>query len=184
MANCINYNCDELGSHTINDECGDEILGGIKHVVLLDCGHSVVDPSDAAEINAALAANEAVLIRNVKLSVDAGSPVEIDPPVACSPAKVITYERQGTFIDGNVNNANVTFYNGVFGGRSLGGMILFECGNEANETITFIDSEIRMQGDRLIPDSNTDFQRFEGTFKWRSKNMPAIYAAPVGVNGL
>ena len=178
MANCLSYNCDPLIDHTINALCGEPILGGAKNLVFLDCDHLLTDPSSGTQINAEVAAGRAVLVKNVSLDIPRASATKIESPVACSPDVVVTYERSFNLVDGNVNDDNIDFYNTLFGGRSIGGLIIQECG--ANQ-VTWIDSEVVLEGDRVLPKSNKEFQRFEATGTWLNKNMPHIYASPVGV---
>lgn len=182
MANCINYNCDPIGEHTLNAACGIELLGGMSDAILLDCNHTVTNPSSASQINANIASGNARLVKNIKIGLALGSAVKVDALIACGTARIVTYDRSGTLIDGNVNSANVAFYNTLFSGRKLGGIILNECGQEdTNPQVTWIDSEVEFTGDRIVPDNNKEFQKFEGTFTWISKRMPNIYAQPIGI---
>ncbi|MFI5404911.1 MAG: hypothetical protein ACHQ1D_00210 [Nitrososphaerales archaeon] len=179
--NCINYNCDDLEPHTLNEDCGDNLLGGLSDAVLLDCNTNLVDPTNGTQVLAEIAAGRAWIVRNIKVGIPLGSPVQIDALKACGTQTLVTYNRTGTWVDGNVNQFNIeTFYNSVFRGRSFGGMILKECGNP-NAKITFIDAEITFTGDRVIPDNNNELQRFEGTFSWKSKDLPRQLNEPVGV---
>ena len=184
MANCINYDCnDELGTYTQND-CGEELLAGVSGIVLLECNTQLTDPSSATEINDEIAAGRATLINGVKIGLDAPSPVEIDSNVVGATQKLVTYNRQGSLIDGNVSIANVEFYNKVFGGRTFGGAILYLKGTEestAGAFVTYIDAPINFVGGLPIKNNNDENMTFNGTFKWRKKDMPALATAPVGI---
>jgi len=164
MANCINYNCTELPDHVQND-CNSILKGGVDAVIVLECGHSITDPSNATQINDAITAGKATLIEAVKYSVEAASPIEIDSDVACQAPRTINYDRAGTYLDANVSDINIDFYNELNDGRNFGGLILHEC--DADE-ITWIDDAVRFSGSRVIPNDNNDRQRFEGGFKWKS----------------
>lgn len=177
MANCVNYNCTDLGEHTPNN-CNAILLGGISSLLILMCDHVITDPSNATQVNAAIADGTAILVEDAKIGVNAPSPVTIDSDVAGQPARVVNYDRSGTLIDANVSNANVTFYNDLFDGRAFGGLILYEV--DADQ-VTWIDKAIRFTGGRIIPNDVNDRQRFEGTFAWKSLTEGAIYSAPVGV---
>lgn len=179
---CVNYNCiDPLGTHTLN-ACGIERQGGASAAVLFECGSLPTDPTDGAEINALISAGEAYLIRNVNISYEAASPVEIESNIPCQPAKVINYDRTGRLIDTNVNEQNVVFYNKIFAGRVFGGMIIFECGNEDDPKAKYIDKSITFTGSDLLPSTDSEWQRFEATFKWKSRypNVSVI-DVPTGV---
>lgn len=184
MANCINYNCsDPLGDHTLND-CGEELLGGGSGAVALECNHQLTDPSSAVQINAEIAAGRATLFKNVKIGLDAPSPVEVDSNIGCGSTKVVTYDRTGTWVDGNVNAANQDLYDNLFSGRQLGGLIIHECGTEETDTpkVTWIDASITFTGGRILPTGNNEFQRFEGAFKWRGlRSKSSIHNKPTGI---
>ncbi len=181
MANCINYNCDDqIGDQVLND-CGIELQGGIDAVIFLECDNQLTDPSDAAEIQAELDAGRATIFNNVKYSLDPPSPVKIASNVACAPDKIVRYDRTGTLVDGNVNDANVDVYNEVFSGRSFGGLILHEC---ETGKVTWIDEEIIVEGGRVIPDNNGEFQTFTGVFNFQTKPDQVdgnIFDEPVGI---
>jgi len=184
MSNCLNYDCnDPLGSHLPND-CGEEILGGVSAILLLECNNQLTDPSSASQINAEISAGRAHLLQNLKVGLDAPSPVEIDSNVAGGTTKLVTYDRTGTLIDGNVSQNNVEFYNKVFGGRVFGGAILYIIGTQeatGGELTTFIDASVTFTGGLTIPSNNNEFMTFNGMFKWRKRDMPTLESAPVGI---
>lgn len=179
MANCINYNCnDPLGLHLLND-CGDELQGGVKHAIILECDTQLTDPSNAVQVQAEIDAGRATLVKNIKVGMPAASPVKIASNVACSTDKLVTYDRTLTWMDGNINDNNITeFYNNLLAGQSKGGLIIYECGADQ---VTWIDDEVRFTGSRIIPDSDNEFQRFECTVEWRNKYDSTIYSAPAGI---
>lgn len=178
MANCINYECDEaLGTHLLN-ACGEEIQGGVKNCIVLECGHTVTDPSNATEIQDNIDNGKATLIKNVKISLPAPSPIMAASNVACSTDKLVTYDRSLSLMDGNVNDVNIDFYNRLLSGQSKGGIIIHEC---AADKVTWIDDEIKFVGGRIIPDNDNEFQRFEITGNWRNKYEAQIYDVPPGI---
>lgn len=178
MANCVDYNCsDALGDQILLD-CDGDTLGGVSAVVFLECDHQLTNPSVAAQYTAEIAAGRAHLYEDVEISITKASPVKITPPAGCAVEKVINYDRAGTYRDGNVNSTNVENYNTLFSGKPLGGIIIFEC---KGDRVTWIDSEVRFEGDRLIPASQKEIQTFDGNFNWTSLTMPMIYDKPVGI---
>lgn len=184
MPNCVNYDCnDPLGTQLLND-CGEELLGGGSGALLLECDHQLTDPSSAVEIAAEIAAGRATLFKNVKIGIDQASPIEVDSNVSCGTSKLVNYDRTGTWIDGNVNSANVTLYDKVYSGRTFGGMVIYQCGTaeaDSGELVEWIDAAITVTGSKLLPNTNNEFQTFNGTFKWRKKTMPSLHTAPVGI---
>ena len=177
MANCVNYNCSELPDWTAND-CNSILLGGISSFIILECDNQLTDPSSASDINTEIAAGRATLIEDVKVSIEAASPIEIESDVSCQPPRTVNYDRSGSLIDANVSDDNVNFYNNLFDGRAFGGIIIYECDSDQ---VTWIDAAVRFSGSRLIPNDSNDRQRFEGTFKWKALNNGRIYSAPTGI---
>jgi hypothetical protein len=177
MSNCISYLCDELDAHQLND-CEEEIQGGFPHVILLDCGHEITDPSNAEEVDAAITAGKAILVKNVKFGVEARSAIQIDSNIACRPQKTVNYDNTATLIDGNVNNQNALFYEKIFGGRAIGGIIALNC---ATGDVWWYDASMYATGALIQPASDDEFMRFEGTFAWKGKGITRRFAAPAGV---
>lgn len=185
MSNCLNYDCnDPLGDHMPND-CDEVLLGGIDAIIVLECDSQLTDPSSAVQIAAEIAAGRATLIENVKVSIEAASPVTVDPLVSCSTPKLVNYDRSGTIIDGNVSDNNIDVYNKINAGRAFGGLILHLCGTEdsvGGAKVLWIDKKVEFTGSLIVPPNNNDIQRFEGKFTWRSKGDPNMYASPSTFN--
>lgn len=180
MVTCVDYLCNDLETHLLND-CSEELLGGQDQAVIYKCAANITDPSDGAQILAAIAAGDAVLVKNIKVGIDAPSPIEIDSNIALRTAKVANYDRTATWMDGNINNQNVnTFYPSWWNGTPIGGAIIYENGN-STKAVTWINSPIQGIGGRILPPDNNEFQRFEGTLKWKNLTDPTRHAAPAGV---
>lgn len=184
MANCLNYDCnDPLGTHVPND-CGEELLAGVSGMVLLECNTQLTSASSASQINAEISAGRARLLLNLKVGIDAPSPIEIESNVAGGTTKLVTYDRTLNLIDGNVSSSNISFYDGVFGGRVFGGAILYLVGTEEStvgEQVYYINSAINFTGGLTIPNNNNEFMTFNGVAKWRGKTMGTLVTAPVGI---
>lgn len=179
MANCIDYNCTDLEDHVKND-CEEEFQGGSDQLVILDCDHQVTDPSNGTEILVEIAAGRAKLIQNVKLGLDLPTPVTVDSNISGRTPKVVNYDRTGTLMDGNVNQFNNEFYDALNNGRAIGGIIILESGAGSTK-VTWINKAVQFQGGRVFPNVDTEFQRYEETFSWRSLTEPVIADAPAGV---
>lgn len=177
MATCLDYGCaDEIQAQLLND-CEQEVLGGASAAVVLPCGHTITDPSDGTAINALIASGDARLYENLKIGIDLPSAVEIESNIACRPPKRVTDERSGTWIDGNVNSNNVSAYDSLKN-NTIGGLIISECDSGK---VTFINEPLSFSGGRILPPTDSEFQRFEMVFKWKSRTEPTIHDAPVGV---
>ena len=178
MADCISYDCtDDLGNHLLNT-CGVESLGGLKDIIILECNHTLTDPSDGTEVLAEIAAGTATLIKNVKIGVPAASPIKSAALIACSSDTVRNYDRTLNWVDGNMNENNIQLYNNLLGGQVKGGAILHGCGTDE---VTWINSPISFEGSRVIPDTDDDAQHFAITGMWKEVTEGSIYSTPVGV---
>jgi hypothetical protein len=174
---CPSYNCDELSDHLLND-CEVALQGGSDQIIVLDCGHTITDASNATQINDNITSGKAKLIQNIRVGLDAGSAVEVDSLIACRPQVTVNYDRTMSLIDGNVNSTNVGFYDQVFNGRAIGGLIVHLC---AADKVLFIDENIKASGSLIVPNNDSEFIRFEGTFKWKSIANPQITDVPAGI---
>lgn len=185
MANCVEY-CDDapIGTPEII-ACGSDPVGGINAMIPLACNHTISNPSSATEVNNNINAGTAWLFQRVSVEIGEPTPVEQESLVPCETNQLVTYDRELTYINPNVSQENIDIHNNLFSGRTLGGLLLLECGSEDDDEqfVTWIDSAIRFTGGRLVPRTNTEFQRFSGKGKWRSKKDPQRYPAPVGVVG-
>lgn len=181
MANCYQYNCaSQLGDHTLND-CEEEVPGGFRNVILLECNHELTDASNGTAVQAEIDAGRATLIKNVKVSIPAASPVTVPSNIANTPDKVVKYQYEITYMDGNINPQNMTFYNEAFSGRQFGGLIV----HQADEGVVhFFNKDFRMQGSLVAPDNDGENQRYEGTIRMEAKNdavNPVYSTEPPGV---
>lgn len=182
MANCINYNCDPLGTHTIDNSCKGIVKGGVQNLILLDCNHQMTNPSSAAQLNSEINANRAKIITNVRCGFNKPSPITVESLVSCGVPRPVNYDRVGTIKDGNISSTNIDFWNSLVSGRWLGGMVLLECYDAGDKPyVTWINAQVFCEGGRVVPDVNTGVQLFDMEFKWRSLRDAQRYDAPVGV---
>lgn len=191
MANCINLcTSDPLGDYEL-PECTNDPVGGMSAVIWLECDHQLTEsdflagPVDlGTAINAEITAGRAHLVERCSFTLEAASEVTQDSLVPCEVPSLVTYERSGNYINPNVTQTNITFHNNLFDGRNFGGVIAYECGyDDSTETkyVTWVDASVKVTGSRIVPSANTEFQRFEGVAKWKSKYNPQRYEAPTGV---
>jgi len=177
MPNCINYNCTELGTHTQNN-CNATKLGGIPAIIILGCDHTITDPSDGTAINAEIAAGRAWLVERIKVGVNAASAVTEESSVSGVFETLLTYDREATLVDNQVNDTNRQFYDSLFNGQEFGGIITYE---KYASQVSWYDAAIVFQGSRPVPNENNASSKFEGVFKWRSMEDGSIYTVPTGV---
>ncbi len=184
---CTNYNCEELGTHIAGANCGRPTQGGSEDWVILDCDATTTDASNAAQINADIAAGRAVVVTGVKSGFNKPSPISVDAISSCGVPVVVNNDWVGLIKDGSINNQTIDFWNRFIGGRVAGSIIMFECHDEGDDAlVTWIrpPSGIRFEGGRVLPDTNNQSQVIDMEFKWRQLQSPLRWAAPVGVTGL
>jgi len=182
MANCNSYNCDSLGAYNSTfDNCSTFRTGGTSALVLLACGAILADPTDGTEINALIAAEQAWLIENVKVGIQAGTPVTVDPVTSCGTPKVIKNTYTMSVYDAKVDATNNDFWNQLINGYVVGGFIANICSTDRLDDIAiYVDAEVSFSGGLVNPYVNTELIRFELTATWNSVGYDVI-TAPTGV---
>lgn len=180
MANCPSYDCGQDFPSYVMSGCTTKYKGGSNASVIIRCGYEVADPSDGTEINALIDAGNAAAISNLKINWDAPSAVTTPSYVGCVPDTLATQDWSMTFIDRNVTAEASEFYGALirdFGGE-IGGIIVRDCGAGR---VHYINEAITMSGGPVMPDQDTDIQRYELTLNWRSDDFPEIASSPADV---
>ncbi len=173
------YTCDDLEEQVLNIDC-DPLTGVVPEVMLFKCGATPTDPSDDTEINALLAAGDAVLYKSLKVLVNAPSEISQASLVAGETDAVSNYDRTISWIDGNVNALNIDAYNAMnsSNGKVFGGALLYYC---ESDQVKFIQGNSRLIGG--FNDVENEQSKWEGELRWRSKTDPTLHAAPAGIFG-
>lgn len=177
MSSCVK--CDNIPDEDLGSCTAD--LGGVDQILLVECGVPlIVDPSDEAEINALILAGTAKIYHNLKVGVDAPSPIEVDALVSCQTPSVLNYDRTGTMISGNMLPANIVSLNTLnnASGNEWGQALLYEC---ENGNVQHIAATVKVKGGIITPPDNNEYKRWEGTLSWRAKGDPLVYTAPTGI---
>lgn len=179
---CNSLNCTELPNYTTND-CDEVLLGGSDQIIIFECGSQVTDPSNSAQVQAAITAGTAKLIQNVKFGI--GLPAGVDLPVTVSgqPPKVGTYDHTASLYDANVNATNMTFYNELCKGRQIEAVLAY-MNSETTPSCRWMAPPASMfaKGGYTSPDDSTDVQRYEITFSWKDQNAnPEFVTTPAGI---
>ena len=186
MANCINYNCADLGAY--NDTlaaCGSKVRGGgFSFYGLVECGTTIANPSSASELNAKIAAGTLTIIANIKGGFDDPSAITQESVTSCSSAITVNYNRTASILDYKVDATNTAFYNSARA-RSFGGFILWECETDGlDPVVSYVNAEISVEGFRSMPNTNEQAQFYNVKLAWKSYDDPVQYDAPVGVTGV
>ena len=180
MATCNPCYEDELSDHDLV-LCDIPTKGGGDAMIVLPCNHSVTDPSDEAQVTAALA-DGAKLVSNVKVGISEATAQTQETIRACATSYPSAYDGTVTYEDGNITDNNVnSFYPELFSGRPFGGVIIYEC---ATGKVKFIDKEIRFTGSVILPNTSTEIQMATGTGSYRytpGEVVPMQADAPPGI---
>lgn len=150
-------------------------------MIILECDHQLTDPSNGTQVQAEIDAGRATLIKNVKVGHGAPSATSVASNIANTPDKVVKYSYEISVIDGNVNNANMSFYNTLGSGASFGGLILH---NSEDNTVLYYDKEFRAQGGLVAPDNDGEFVRYEYSLMMdsaRASVNPELATEPSGI---
>lgn len=177
---CVSYCDTSLLDHNLVN-CNDYKLGGISAMIIGACGTELVDPSDATEVEALIAAGTAILVQDIRMAVPAGSPITVDSPIGCGTAIRINEDRTATMFDANVTDENNAFYNDL-NNRKISFFMAYLCDSDKVLYCT-APVGITTSANFIVPEQNNELQRYEVTFSWRNKDIPAQYNAPAGVFG-
>lgn len=178
------YGCTEEDLGLYEDaDCLIEIKGGASACVLLYRGHSILDPSSQTEVQDAIDNGYAQVIKDSSYSIDPPSAIKSESIIPCRAQTVINYDRTGTYKNPNISATNSDFHSNLFTTRKIVGMIIYECGaaNDGVEQVTYINSPLTFEGGRILPGVDTETQRYEGKFSWRSRKDATIHAVPPGI---
>lgn len=177
MPNCVDYNCSELSDHEQNS-CNELVLGGSDAVGLLACDHSITDFENETQLQDAIDDGKLHILKGVKVGLPAGSPITVGPYTAGEVSTTVNYERTATLIDPNYNETNIAFYDTAFNNKKFGGALIRL---RDSAKLIYINAAITIDGSPIVPDDTNDAIRFEGTMKWRSKNMGNLYDDSTGL---
>lgn len=174
MSYCLN----QLPAYSVN-QCGELRVRGIGDVFLLAQGVTFVDPTDPVEWAAKLAANDVVIIKNIKGQYANPEPENASNPRERGPEEILQkLNHTLTLTDANVNASNDNFYE-VLNTQTFGGIGWYNP-NEVEIRLAYAD--VRAMA---MPASNVDaeFQLYNCSFMWESNpnDFPGLYNAPAGV---
>jgi hypothetical protein len=86
----------------------------------------------------------------------------------------------GTLFAAQVNANNTEFVNKLIGGYVVGGMIMKVCDTAGLSDIqVFVDAEISFSGGLVIPNTNSEYIRYEVNFTFKSNDLAVQTANPI-----
>lgn len=183
MANCLNYNCDELGEHeTSIGNCSAKVVnGGAAVYGLLECNHTITDPSNAVQVQAAIDNGTLKMISGVKFGFGTPSPVKSPTTTACGSESTTSYDRTAVAEDYVVTDGNIDFYNDLKK-RFYGGLLVFPCPTTGlSSKVLWVDSEISAESYLNFPNNKKEAQFFTTTYSWNDYDDPSSVSAPTGL---
>jgi phosphomannomutase len=191
QAICPPYGCvddwSEVGSL---DLCPEAVNGGMSAAILFKCDVTREDITvdedpdtiDADKIAALIADDRAKKVTgpNLRITLNAPSPVTAESFDPCGSEQTINYDRTLTWEDANVNADRQKFYNSINTSKGfiIGGALILECDAER---FTYINDEIKFAGGRQSPATNAERQFFSYEVSWRNKVDPDILPFVSGV---
>lgn len=183
MSNCLNYDCDDVLTTYLENDCGYNVPGGSNQAVLFECNATTYDYTNGVQILADIAAGRAIKITRCSFDIPAPSPQKITSKVPCEGSSVISYDRTINYYNPNVSPVNSTLHNAMFKGHKFAAILLYECAANAADIAqcTLINDTVKFSGGRILPGNTKEEQRYEGVGEWESLEDPSIIATPTGV---
>lgn len=177
MAECLNYNCEPLGTYdgTIENCASNIVKGGFSQLYLLECAAELSDPGSQTEIDALVGSNLATLISSVKGGWGAPNEVTADPITSCGTPVTTNYEWEAQIEDFKITSGNTSFWD-TANRRSFGGALFVECPTEGLQPrISYVDAEIKVSAFREMPNTADEAQKYTITLRWKSLKSPEVY---------
>lgn len=168
---------EELSDHE-QVSCGQR-RGAILAVGVLKANHGITDFSSESQWNAAILADTAKIIKGIKGSMPAASPVEGDSPTACGSATVLDgFDNTVAWKDYSVTNNTSEFYRQL-NSSEFTSLVLYFC---QDDEVQVIEKKVRFVAlPQQSTDNNKEKQFYDVTAKWStsvSDNFPVIWDAP------
>lgn len=181
MGVTCNYNCTDLTDHE-QVLCGDYSKGGFSTIGILACDHTITDFSSATEAQTAIDNGTLNLIKGIKAQIPEPSPIENPNPIGCGSETILDgFERTVSWMDSNVNSANIIFYNALNTRNEF--LIIYNCNDDPNDEgiITVIEATNNFVAFRVGPESNKERQFFNVTAKYTKFDESPIFTAPTDI---
>jgi len=180
MSNNCNYGCASLPTHQ-QVVCNDYAVGGISAVATLECDHTITDFTNATQWNTNIASGKVKLFLGVKGEIPAPSPVQVDNPIGCGAAQILSgMDNTATWRDSNVNASNDDLYAKLNQRRLF--VAVFMC---EQDEIRVSESPVDFTAvPTIVPANNREMQMYNVTAAFFTKvgEIPfQLYDAPSGI---
>lgn len=184
MSCAINCNESEL-SHDAEDLlCLGVRPAGAAQVVLFWCLDSITDITVPAQILAAIAAGEALLVTDIAFGSDLPTPTLGPKVTACGTPGVLFNSRTLTLTDYSYNQTNNELYESLGNGRKAAAILAWDCNSNPNFSDTsryYVPSSGSINFSGGLSSSATDeeaaFFQVSGTYK----GSVTIIPTPAGI---
>lgn len=185
MAECLNYNCETVGDHEVAlMTCNGARPAGISQVVLIACDSDIEDSADAEDgtvVSAAITADTAKLVEQIKMSLDNGETTLSPKTTGCGLPTPLYTTYSGTIEDYNFSKQTVNEFWGVITrGYSFKGAIARLCPKSGwDDQSLYLDGEIIFSGSPNI--SNDDANAAFYSISYQFKGSVTLIDTPAGV---
>lgn len=177
-------NCTDIGVHDPEDlVCKGPRPAGSSSIVIFLCLDNVSDITSAAQINAAIAADEAILVENIRFGSAAPTPTLSPKTTSCGLEQVLYNTYPLTLVDYSYNETNNDLWSTFSGGVTAKAILAWDCLKDTfSDTSRFYNAtggSIQFTGGLVDPDDDAEAARFEmnGSFK----GTVSIISTPAGV---
>lgn len=176
--------CTDIGSHSTEDLiCKGPRPGGASSIVIFLCLDNITDITSASQILAAIAAEEAILIENIRFGSAAPTPTLSPKTTSCGLEQVLFNTYPLTLVDYSYNDTNNDLWSTFASGVTAKGILAWDCTKASfSDTSRYYNASngaIQLTGGLVSPDDDAEPARFEmaGSFK----GTVSIIATPAGV---
>lgn len=171
--------CAELPDH-VQQTCNQYRKGGMSAIAVLNEDAAIADYTSATDWQDAIDAGDVKIIKKIKATWPAASPVEGENPVPCGADTILDgMDESLTWKDFNVNGANDIFY-AELNLKQNARIAIFFC--QENE-IRVVESAVTFAALFTAPETSREKQMYSATAKWfnTAGEYNSLFAAPAGI---
>jgi hypothetical protein len=177
-------NCTDIGTHDPEDlTCKGPRSAGASSIVIFLCLDNVSDITNPTQINAAIAADEAILVENIRFGSNAPTPALSPKLVSCGLPGVLHNTYPINITDYSYNSTNNDLWQTFASGVTAKAILAWDCLKSTyDDTSRFYNATggaIQLQGGLVSPDDDDEAARFEITGSF--KGDVSIITTPAGV---
>jgi len=171
--------CAALPDH-VQQSCNNYRKGGISAIAIINEDASIPAYTSASDWTTAINAGDVVIIKKIKATWPAASPVEGENPVPCGADTIFDgTDETLTWKDFNVNGSNDIFY-AQLNQKQNARLAVFFC---QEDEIRVVESAVNFSALYNAPESSKEKQSYTVTAKWFNEvgEYNSLFAAPAGI---